>query len=97
MSDTENREPGPQGPAASRKSAAEKADAVLEGAEAAGDFVGRLILKLYALVLIIAGLAAVFWVPTLISGGWQLYALGIALGLYGLYLLWPGGDKWVIW
>ncbi|WP_162893374.1 hypothetical protein [Microbacterium halotolerans] len=80
-----------------RMSTAEKADAVFEGAEAAGDFIGNLLMKLYGLVLLGVGLAAILWLPSIIGGDWKLFALGGALALYGAYLLWPGGGKLVIW
>lgn len=68
----------------------EKADRVLTTIESAANTTGRFLAKIYGVIAVIIGLAIVFVVP---AGWW----VGLILTAYGVYLVWPGGDKWVVW
>lgn len=84
----------PPYPAASgneaRRSGFEKANRALDGASRAANATGSFILKLYGVVLILFGIVGVFAIP---DAWWS----GIPAVLYGIYLLWPGGSKVVIY
>ncbi len=78
-------------PAASQSSSgASKAGKALDAAGRVVDATGTAITKLYGLVLLVVGIVGIFVLP---SAWWA----GILLALYGLYLVWPGGAKWVIY
>lgn len=73
-----------------RMSGYEVADKIASGAEKTADVVGTVFIKLYAVILIAAGIFLL-----VIAGGDIWWAAGLVL-LYGIYLIFPG-DKWVIY
>lgn len=68
----------------------ERADGVLSAIGNAANSTGRFLSKIYGVLAVIVGLAILFVTP---SSWWA----GLIIGGYGVYLLWPGGDKWVVW
>lgn len=68
----------------------ERADGVLSAIGSAANSTGRFLSKIYGVLAVIVGLAILFIAP---SSWW----VGLIIGGYGVYLLWPGGDKWVVW
>lgn len=67
----------------------EKADKVVDGVGAVVNGTATVIMKLYGLGLLIAGIAIIIVTP---AGWWA----GLLVAAYGVYLLLPGG-KLVIW
>ncbi|UVI36344.1 hypothetical protein [Brevibacterium spongiae] len=74
----------------SRASGFEKADSALSAIGSAANSTGRFLSKIYGVVAVLIGLAMLFVTP---SAWWA----GLIIAGYGVYLLWPGGDKWVVW
>lgn len=74
----------------SHPSVFEKADGVVSAIGNAANSTGRFLSKIYGVIAVILGLAILF---VTLSSWWA----GLIIGGYGVYLLWPGGDKWVMW
>lgn len=74
----------------SKPSGFEKADSTLSAIGSAANSTGRFLSKIYGAVAVLLGLAMLFVTP---SAWWA----GLIVAAYGVYLLWPGGDKWVVW
>lgn len=74
----------------SRPSGFEKADSALSAIGSAANSTGRFLAKIYGFVAVLIGLGMIFVAP---SAWWA----GLIVAAYGVYLLWPGGDKWVVW
>lgn len=68
----------------------EKADKAMNVAGRAASAVGTGIVKLWGLIILAAGIAIIAILP-------EAWWAGVLVALYGLYLVWPGGNKWVIY
>ncbi|MBT8162589.1 MULTISPECIES: hypothetical protein [Arthrobacter] len=74
----------------SKRSGWETADKVAHGAGKALNGIAFGIVKIYGVLLVLAGLAVLFIIPA--KGWWA----GLMLVVYGIYLLAPG-SKFVVW
>lgn len=82
----ETNSPQPNG----KKSGFEHADTALNAAGKVANFTGSAIVMLYGLALLVAGIAVIVIAP-------EAWWAGGLVALYGGYLIWPGGNKFVIY
>ncbi|GAA4480910.1 hypothetical protein GCM10023190_26240 [Enteractinococcus fodinae] len=68
----------------------ERADKVADGVETAMDFLSIAMVYVLGLLAIVFAILGLIYVPS-------MWWVALLLGGYGIYLLIPGGDKWVIY
>lgn len=76
--------------ASDKPSMFERADKVADGVDTAMDFLSIAMVYVMGIVAIVFAIFGFIYVPS-------MWWAALVIGGYGIYLLIPGGDKWVIY